>query len=304
MSPPAFILPSFAKINLSLHVLGRRSDGYHEVRTVLQTVSLHDELHFSPCESDQIIVTCSDRSVPLDGKNLVVRAAHVLRRWCGVAGGARIHLQKQIPPKGGLGGGSSNAAMALLGLSKLWNPGVTVEELRQLGAELGADVPFFLWGGRALAQGIGTQITPLSDTKILHLVIVKPKAEVSTAEAYKRLNAPALTTSIADSILSSSHAEADLSDARLCTISNDFERVVFESEPETKRVRDALLNVGAETSLLCGSGSSVFGIFESKQEQERAVDEMKAEPGWRVFPAVTVSRSEYEQVLGKSFISL
>lgn len=298
MSSTTFQVPSFAKINWSLQVLGRRTDGYHEIRTLLQTISLHDDLLFTSVSDDEVIFSCSDPDIPGGLGNLVVQAAHALRDRFHLHAGARIHLEKRIPAKGGLGGGSSNAAITLLGLSQLWNLDLEQEDLLDLAGKLGADVPFFFLGGTVLAEGTGTRVTAVKDAAQKHLVIISPNAAVSTAAAYESLQASALTTSNDDTILSSFHAEADLELSRLCIPRNDFERVVFESEPEIRRAKNELERVGAESSLLSGSGSSVFGIFESKQEQERAIAELKAEPGWRVFPAVTMSRSEYLQALG------
>ncbi len=298
MSTPTFTLPSFAKINWSLRILGRRADGYHEVRTLLQTISLQDEIHFSPRETQNIALTCNDPEIPLDDRNLIVRAANALSDHYGVTAGASIHLEKRIPAKGGLGGGSSNAAIALLGLAQLWNLPVKRNELREVGAHLGADVPFFFVGGCALATGTGTYIEAVPDERHKYLVIVTPTATVATGKAYEALKAPALTTSEEASILSSSRAPVDLEDSRLWSPRNDFEETIFAAEPEIERATKALLEVGAGSPLLAGSGSSVFGIFESKEEQERAVREMEAETGWRVFPAVTVSRDEYLRALG------
>jgi 4-diphosphocytidyl-2-C-methyl-D-erythritol kinase len=298
VSPTTFQIPSFAKINWSLQVLGRRPDGYHEIRTLLQTISLHDDLRFSSSGGDELIFSCSDPNIPVGLDNLVVRAAHALRDRFQIGVGANIHLEKRIPAKGGLGGGSSNAAITLLALSKLWDLEIEQEDLFDLGGKLGADVPFFFTGGTALAEGTGTRVFPVTDAAKKHIVIISPNATVSTAAAYEALQASALTTSSDDTILSSFHAGADLELSRPCKPRNDFEHVVFESEPEIGRAKNELQRVGADSSLLAGSGSSVFGIFESKQEQERAIAELKAEPGWRVFPAVTMSRREYSQALG------
>jgi len=301
---PKFTLHSFAKINWSLEILGRRADGYHEVRTLLQTISLHDELYFSPGTYSEVLLSCSDPAIPLGDENLILRAAKLLRDRFKITDGAHIHLEKLIPAQGGLGGASSNAAIGLLGLSHLWKIDVLTDELHDLASCLGADVPFFLIGGRALAGGTGTQVRTADDSELAYLVIVTPNARVSTAAAYAALQAPALTTSSDATILSISRAEADLEVSRLCTLRNDFERLVFESEPEIERAKTSLVDVGATSSLLSGSGSSVFGVFESKLEQERAVRELKAEPGWRIFPAVTVSRNEYLQALGACGLSL
>jgi 4-diphosphocytidyl-2-C-methyl-D-erythritol kinase len=298
MSTPSFRLPSFAKINWSLRILGRRQDGYHEIRTLLQTISLQDEIEFSGRETQNIVLSCNDPGIPLDDRNLIVRAAQALRDRFNVSAGATIHLEKRIPAKGGLGGGSSNAAVALLGLAKLWNLPANLGDLHEIGARLGADVPFFLVGGCALATGTGTDIETIANDGHKYLVIVTPTATVATESAYEALKAPALTTSEEASILSISHAAGGLDVSHLWAPRNDFEDVIFAAEPETERARTALLEVGAGSPLLAGSGSSVFGIFESKEEQERAVREMEAETGWRVFPAVTVSRDEYQRALG------
>ena len=266
----------------------------------MQTISLRDRLHFSAREDGDVSLSCNDTEIPLDDGNLIIRAANALRERFDVTDGATIHLEKVIPAKGGLGGASSNAAVALLGLARIWNLKLSLNELTEIGARLGSDVPFFFIGGCALATGTGTEIKALADGEQKHLIIITPNATVSTARAYEALKAPALTTSSEASILSISRAQVDLELSHLCAPHNDFEDVIFTSEPEIKRAKEALLDVGAGSSLLAGSGSSIFGIFESKEEQERAVREMQAEIGWRVFPAVTVSRNEYLHALGSS----
>lgn len=297
MSNLAFSLPSFAKINWSLRILGRRADGYHEIRTILQTISLHDDLQFAPRGDGKIQLTCNDPRVPTDEENLIVRVAQALRDRFHVNAGAAIHLEKRIPAKGGLGGASSNAAVAFLGLAKLWSLDVGSEELIELGAQLGADVPFFFVGGRTLATGIGIELRPMSDNPKQHLLVVTPNAAVSTGDAYKALRAPALTTLVDDSILSSSRAAADFQDSEQGVLHNDFERVIFEIEPEIERAQTALIRSGARKALLAGSGSSVFGTFDNSEAQKRAFREIRAEAGWRLFPAVTLPRHEYLEAL-------
>jgi 4-diphosphocytidyl-2-C-methyl-D-erythritol kinase len=300
VSKAAFKLQSFAKINSSLKILGRREDRYHEIRTVLQAVSLHDDLHFTPRDDQEILLSSDDPLIPLDERNLIVRAANALRIRFGVRLGATIHLEKRVPTKAGLGGASSNAAIALLGLSKLWAINPNAKALMEIASGLGADVPFFLVGGCALATGVGTDVKPIRDLPRRQLVIVVPNVAVSTAEAYEALRAPALTTLRDASILSSSHAERDSTNSDPWALHNDFEQVIFEREPEIERAKAALLEVGARGSLLAGSGSSVFGIFESGQAQELAVKRIRAESGWRIIAAVTMSRREYWQSLGSS----
>jgi 4-diphosphocytidyl-2-C-methyl-D-erythritol kinase len=286
-------LPSFAKINWTLRILGRRPDGYHEVATVLQSVSLCDELVFERRDDAQIALTCDDPAIPVDDSNLVVRAARALSN----RHGADIKLFKKIPAKGGLGGGSSNAAVTLLALNQLWRLNRAEGDLRQIGAWLGADVPFFFNGGTAVAKGIGTQTERLPDVPAQHLIIITPNASVSTTTAYAALNAPSLTTTDSVSILSSSFTEPFSGDSSQWPLHNDFEGVIFEREPEIKRAKLALLEAGARGALLAGSGSSVFGIFTDAAARDNALKSLRCEAGWRVFAGHTLSHSEYCQAI-------
>lgn len=296
-------LPSYAKVNLSLRVLGRRPDGYHEIQTVLQTVSLHDNLTITATSENKVEFACDDLTIPRDAANLVVKAAQALRARFGVTLGCEIRLEKRIPAQGGLGGGSSNAAVTLWALSRLWELPATHDELLPLAAALGADVPFFLDGGCALATGIGTQLTPLPDQPQLHLLIITPTASVSTADAYKALKAPTLTTLDTASILAISRTQAVFSDSGLRVLcdhlENDFERVIFDIEPEIRRVKEALIQAGARCALLAGSGSSVFGIFDTEDALSVAARALN-ESGWRIFSCVTLSRDEYLHALSSA----
>jgi 4-diphosphocytidyl-2-C-methyl-D-erythritol kinase len=288
-------LPSFAKINWSLRILGKRPDGYHEVVTVLQSVSLCDEIVFELRDDDRVLLTCDDPAIPVNETNLIVKAARALsdRR------GADITLFKKIAAKGGLGGGSSNAAVTLLALNRLWRLGLGEGDLRQIASGLGADIPFFLTGGTSAATGTGVDLVPLPDPPKQYLIIVTPNASVSTAEAYAALNAPSLTTTDSVSILSSSFTEPFFGDSSQWPLHNDFEGVIFEREPEIKRAKDALLAAGAQNALLAGSGSSVFGIFNDQAARDHALDNLRSEVGWRVFACHTLSRSEYLQAIGR-----
>ncbi|HEV7890238.1 MAG TPA: 4-(cytidine 5'-diphospho)-2-C-methyl-D-erythritol kinase [Pyrinomonadaceae bacterium] len=299
MSKEIIKLPAFAKINLGLKVLGRRADGYHEIRTVFQTISLHDRLTFESSQDGRLGLACTDSSIPTDESNLVLRAADALRERYGVSRGARVTLEKRVPAGGGLGGGSSDAAATLVALSHLWNLKTDVSGLSELGSRLGADVPFFLTGGTALGTGTGTEIEPLGDVPETHLVVVTPAVRVSTAEAYKALGAPALTKEDALVNLSVSRTEADFPDSLCDVMSNDFEAVVVRLHPEIGRARDALLGAGAVRASLSGSGSSVYGVFESELEAGRASEALGgAEGGWRVSACATLTRAEYVAALG------
>lgn len=299
MSAEKITLPAFAKINLGLRVHGRRADGYHEITTVFQTVNLHDELTFQLRPDESLELVCSDPEIPTDESNLVVRAAAALRERFGVRRGARIELAKRIPAGGGLGGGSSDAAVTLAGLACLWEVEAGVRELAEVGARLGADVPFFLTGGTALGTGTGAEVRPLEDAPKMHLVVVTPGVRVSTAEAYRALGAPALTKDYTAANLSVSRTEADFSDPLCGVMSNDFEAVVVRLYPEVGRAREALGEAGARRTLLSGSGSSVFGVFESEGGAVRARAALKSEAGWRVFACETLARAEYLAALGR-----
>jgi 4-diphosphocytidyl-2-C-methyl-D-erythritol kinase len=293
-------LPSFAKVNCYLRVLGKRPDGYHEIRTVLQTVSLHDDLDFSLRDDEQIVFQCDSPDIPLDKTNLVLRSAEILKSRAREFRGVNLDLTKRIPTKAGLGGASSNAAVALMGLNWLWDCQLETSELVSLASAIGSDVPFFFAGGLALGEGTGTTISSLEDTSKRHMIIVTPRVGVSTQAAYQALNAPSLTTSGSDSILSSSFWEATLKECELWTLQNDFEGVIFEIEPEIKRAKEALIDAGAQGGLLAGSGSSVFGVFGSEDGREKALSELKCEQGWRVFSCETISRTEYADSLNSS----
>lgn len=294
----SLFLPSFAKINWTLHVLGRRLDDYHELQTVFQTVTLRDRLRFTLRQDSRIEIVCDVPGIPLDESNLIYRAALALRKQHGIERGVTVELEKRIPSGGGLGGGSSNAAVALMALAHLWRIETAGRELAEMGASLGADVPFFFMGGTALGAGLGTKVSPLADVKNLPLLIVAPNVKVLTAEAYKLLNAPALTKTKGDIILSSSRADAQIPDSVPYRLHNDFERVVLRLEPEIERAKNALMAAGARASLLAGSGSSVFGLFENSESRERAAQRLIGEKGWHVFSCSTLNRAAYLEALG------
>ena len=285
---------------------GRRVDGYHEISTVFQTITLRDNLTFEELQGERFELACARPDIPVDERNLVHRAAAALRERFGAARrGARVELEKRIPAGGGLGGGSSDAATALVGLANLWAIETSKAELTEIGARLGADVPFFLTGGRALGTGTGTHVTPLEDVATRHLVVVTPGVKVSTAEAHKALNAPALTKAGSAVMLPISRAEAQNSDSFCELMHNDFEAVVFRLYPEIERARNALLGEGARGALLSGSGSSVFGVFENEDEAASASNALRrVETGWEVFACNTLSRAEYVKAFGRCAAAL
>jgi 4-diphosphocytidyl-2-C-methyl-D-erythritol kinase len=298
LSEARFTLPSFAKINLFLRVLGRRADGYHELNTVFQTISLHDELTFTARSDARLELVCDAPGIPCDETNLVHRAGVALRERYGVGRGASMELRKKIPAGAGLGGGSSNAAVALIGLARLWKIETERQTLAEIGASLGADVPFFLTGGTALGTGRGTDIHPLKDLPPQPLLLITPDIEVSTAEAYKALHAPALTKPLSPVNLTVSRVQAEISSSLHALLKNDFERVVYRLYPDIEQARSSLVAAGAKRALLSGSGSSVYGLFDSLTERERARGALQVGAGWQVFAPTMLTRRAYAEALG------
>lgn len=295
MSQTSFTLPAFAKINWFLRILGKREDNFHELCTAFQTISLCDYLTFT--ENDQLILTCSDSNIPTDEQNLIVQAAGVLQENFKIKKGAKIHLEKNIPSPGGLGGGSADCAIALLGLLKLWNLKISLSKLCEIGKDLGSDVPFFFYGGTALGIGRGTEIVEIKEIDEKYLLVVTPNISVPTPLAFAKFNAPRLTNIAPKSILKICSDEAEKLFSGQTVPINDFESVIFEIEPELKRVKEKLLSFGAKTALMSGSGASIFGIFENDETRQATLKALDKELNWRKFAVATVSRSSYREAL-------
>ena len=258
-------LRAYAKINLGLEVIGRRDDGYHELVTVLQTVSLYDEITVAPGKA--LTLRCGRKG--LAGQhNLVWKAADLLQKESGTTQGAVIDLLKTIPIAAGLGGGSSDAAAALRGLNDLWGLGLPVSQLGELAGKLGSDVPFFLQGGTSLAKGRGELLEPLPTPDGQWLVLVSPDIRVpgKTPALYGRLGPDDFTDGSATAKLAGSLRGGGLLPEALpeeCMV-NAFERVADDAFPGLDRHRDAMMQAGAERVHLSGSGPSLFRLVESK----------------------------------------
>ena len=291
-------IPAFAKINLRLDIVGKREDGYHELRTVFQTISLHDELKFSTSGKPEIKLTVVGNA-PLSqepvGKNLVYRAVDALRTELKVSGGVAIELRKNIPAGRGLGGGSSDAAAALLGYLRLTKKKVAKARLLEIAAGLGADVPFFLLGGRALGVNRGDEIYPLADIPKQYLLVVSPKdIHVATPEAFRWVNAqPISLTKTAGNPKLWGFCALCWS-AQGSGLSNDFEGPVFERHVRLSEIKAELLLRGAAEASLAGSGSAVFGVFPSPASARRAADRF---PHDQTFVCETVPRNKYLRLL-------
>jgi 4-diphosphocytidyl-2-C-methyl-D-erythritol kinase len=292
-------LPSFAKINWTLEILGKRPDGYHEVRTLLQTVSVADELTFESAERE-IAVHCDHPEVPCDETNLAYRAAKLLSDFTGAGLGVRIRIAKRLPVAAGLGGGSGNAAVTLLALQRLWDVKVGPRDLFGLAAKLGADAPFFLIGGTCLGVGRGDEIYPLADINEEFLLLVNPGIAVPTRDAYAGLP-PELTKpeAVIKMPLSFEAAYAAVAwPAAPVPLTNDLENPVFARHPALIEIKRRLRQVGARGVLMSGSGSTVFAIFDRAEARARAEDDLSA-TGWRSLRARTLGRTEYLRLLGQ-----
>ncbi len=295
MSARAITVPSFAKINLDLRIAGRRDDGFHDICTIFQTISLADAIRFEA--SDSLTLTCSDAGIPTDEQNLIIRAANELLRFTGKQCGATIHLEKNIPSPGGLGGGSSNAAVTLMALCDIWELQLSSEELLTIAAVLGSDVPFFFCGGTAIGTGRGTEVEPITDLSSPFMILITPDVAVDTAKAYSRLNAARLTKEDSNRILLNYRFWAVNVDLRSADLKNDFEKTVFAAFPEVERVKAKLLELGAVKALLSGSGASVFGIFDNQETRQTAMKALGNEANWRSFAVATVTREDYRGAL-------
>jgi 4-diphosphocytidyl-2-C-methyl-D-erythritol kinase len=285
-------LPAFAKINLCLHVLGRRPDGYHELRTIFQAISLHDTLELSLDSGPRIALETDDPDLPLGPENLIYRAIEAISGEIGFRGGVRARLEKRIPVARGLGGGSSDAAAALIGMLRLTKKAVPLDRLMEIGAGLGADVPFFLFGGRALATNRGDEIYPLTDAPKRAILVVSPRGiGVSTREAYQWVSEELTNRSKPHNIW----GFCALCWSRPRAVSNDFEGPVFSRHPRLGEIRAGLLKRGAADAALAGSGSAVFGVYRNPAQARRAA---RAFPEDSVFVVETLSREKYGRALG------
>jgi 4-diphosphocytidyl-2-C-methyl-D-erythritol kinase len=283
-------LPSFAKINLDLRVLGTRPDGYHDLRTVFQSLAIFDNVTVT-IRRGSLAVTCDEPDIPTDRRNLVWKAASLLHRTAtGKTTAPRdvlIDLRKRIPSQAGLGGGSSNAAMTLLALNKLWKLDLDLPSLSRIGARLGADVPYFIHGGTSLGLGRGDDIYPLTDMPPVHVVILRPGFGVSTADAYgwfdeerRRPKEPP-------------HRALPIGwPAWAATLRNDLEPAVIGHHPAIGRIKQSLLDAGATFAAMSGSGSAVFGLFERADAARRTANDL-ARPGWLSLHTRTLNRREY-----------
>ena len=268
-----------AKINLCLHVLGRLANGYHELAMAMQRVDLFDTITISLSKQRGIRVQCSGVELTCDGENIAARAAQLLLAEMKCDIGVEIEIEKKIPVAAGLGGGSSDAATVLLGLSEMLNAGISRSRLQKLGGQLGSDVPFFVFGQPAWATGTGICLEPLPVLPDVTYLLVNPGIAVSTAEVYRSLQ---LTKGgeLANLPRFSVVTKEDL----CCALHNDLERVTLNRFPLIAEIKQRLVELGALDALMSGSGSTVFGIYSDYSAAENAAQYLSTEKEWFVQP--------------------
>lgn len=263
------IKKAYGKLNLSLDIIGKRSDGYHLVRMIMQTVNLYDVLEFTKTKEPGIILTTNRSDLPTDQNNLIYRAAALLMDEYSIHEGVRIHLKKHIPVAAGMAGGSADCAATLSGINTLFSLGLSTEELMTFGTSLGADVPYCLLGGTALSEGIGEILTPLPDVPPCKILLVKPDIDISTKWVYTTLDWQNLTYHPdIDGMISSLYAGnlAKISER----LSNVLESVTIPAYPIIQSIKETMLEFGADNSLMSGSGSTVFGLYTDETLAEKA----------------------------------
>ena len=267
-------LQAFEKINLGLDVLGKREDGYHEVRMIMQTIRMYDQLDMRKSVEPGIHLTTNKKYIPVDENNLVWRAAKLMMDTCGIMEGVSIHLHKVIPVAAGMAGGSSDAAATLVGMNRLFHCGLSKEKLMELGVQIGADVPYCVLRGTALAEGIGEKLTVLPPMPDCWILIGKPGISVSTKYVYTTLD---LNT---DTV----HPDIDgmkkaLEDGNLYGITermgNVLQDVTIPAYPEVERIKEQMKALGAVNAMMSGSGPTVFGIFDNEEKAQKACQKLR-----------------------------
>ncbi|MGG3468401.1 4-(cytidine 5'-diphospho)-2-C-methyl-D-erythritol kinase [Neobacillus pocheonensis] len=256
-----------AKINLALDVLHKRPDGYHEVEMIMTTIDLADRVELTLLNQDQIHILSHNRYVPDDQRNLAYQAAQLLKTRFQVKKGVLIAIEKTIPVAAGLAGGSSDAAATLRGLNKLWDLGLSLDELAELGSEIGSDVSFCVYGGTALAKGRGEMITELQPPPTCWVILAKPFIGVSTAEVYRRLDINGMSHPNIGQMIEAINSHDY---QRVCqNLGNVLEEVTLNLHPEVAQIKEQMKRFGADAVLMSGSGPTVFGIVQHDSRMHR-----------------------------------
>ncbi|GFZ31277.1 4-diphosphocytidyl-2-C-methyl-D-erythritol kinase [Clostridium zeae] len=269
------ILKAYAKINIALDVVGKREDGYHLLRMIMQTIDLYDVIHINKeLSCDDIIITCDNPFIPTDSRNLCYKAAKLFKEKYNISNGVKIDIIKKIPMSAGMAGGSTDAAAVIKGMNDIFEINATEEELLALGLQIGADVPYCMKGGTALCEGIGEQIKPLKPFKNYILVVVKPPFGVSTKEVYGLLDIkriykhPRVNNLIHEMNCGNIKFVAE-------NMKNVLENVTIRKHPLIKGIKDSMINLGCLGTLMSGSGPTVFAFFEDMVKAQNCYEKMK-----------------------------
>lgn len=267
------IRKAYAKINLGLDVIGRLENGYHEVKMIMQTVGIFDVLTLTKT-SEGIVVSTDNGELPTDDNNLIYKAARLMIETYDIPHGVRIHLEKNIPIAAGMAGGSTDAAATFLGMNELFSLGASEEELRGLGIKIGADVPYCIMGGTALAEGIGEKLTRLPDAPDCCLLVAKPDINVSTKYVYEHLDAEGVDIHPDIDGMREAIEQGSL-EGIVTRLGNVLEVVTVKKYTIIEEIKKTMLSYGAKGSLMSGSGPTVFGIFENEEDAGKAMKYIK-----------------------------
>ncbi len=263
-----------AKINLTLDVLAKRPDGYHEIEMVMTTIDLADRLTIYPREEDKITLDCNVSYLPLDERNHVYQAARLVKERFGIKRGVHIYIDKQIPIAAGLAGGSSDAAATIKGLNRLWNLNMSMAEMAELGSHIGSDVSFCVYGGTALARGRGEKIEPLPCLPPCWVILAKPPIGVSTAEVYGALRVEELKERRKSSEMIAAIRQGDF--VGVCrALNNHLEAVTLKMHPQVRQIKERMYRFGADGVLMSGSGPTVFALTEHESRMNRVYNGLR-----------------------------
>lgn len=287
----SIILKGRAKINLTLDVVGKRENGYHDLEMIMQTINLYDTIFIRKTKVPGVRLTSNYSWLPTNEKNIAYRAATLFFEESGIKGGVAIEITKRIPVAAGLAGGSTDAAATLVGLNKLYGTHFSKEKLMEMGLKLGADVPFCIARGTMLAEGIGEVLTKLPPMPHTYLVLVKPPVSASTANVYKNLNLNNIKVHPKTSVVIQALEQGNMLEVAE-NMANVLEEVTIPMYPEIEDVKRLLIKYGAKGAMMSGSGSAVFGLFSSKEAAQKASKHLKMNHNMReVFVTTTYSPS-------------
>lgn len=267
-------LKALGKINLGLDILGRRDNGYHDVRMVMQTVYLYDRVFLEKTGEDGIQIETNISYLPVNENNIAYKAADLLKKEFHMEGGIRIRLEKHIPVAAGMAGGSSDAAAVLFGMNRLFGLGLSEEELKERGVKLGADVPYCIMRGTVLAEGIGEILTPLPPMPKCYILIAKPPLSASTKTVYEKIDRQGIESHPDIDGILSGLSGGDIHKVA-ASMGNVLEQVMLKEYPVLQTIKDVMIKAGALNAMMSGSGPTVFGIFDSRSRAKAAAARLK-----------------------------